>query len=165
MQNHPTLACHLLRYIVRAQCCKKKSPNRRHVKKLDLDKKLSIFSMNDLANQLKFEKFVAKRWELFNSTKPNSMTDSNNNIAITQIKSKQRQLITTDNSYPLREKLITVANSYKNHNYISTSRDRPKSAPYPRLKNSKKTSKCQVFFYSTRKSKIFRKFFFEKITY
>ena len=40
---------------------------------------------------------------------------------------------------------------------IETSRDRPKSAPYPRLKNSKKTSKCQVFFYSTRKSKIFRK--------
>ena len=46
-----------------------------------------------------------------------------------------------------------------------TSRDRPKSAPYPRLKNSKKTSKCQVFFYRSRKSKIFRKFFFEKITY
>ena len=34
-----------------------------------------------------------------------------------------------------------------------TSRDRPKLAPYPRLKNSKKTSKCQVLFYSTRKSK------------
>ena len=46
--------------------------------------------------------------------------------------------------------------------YIKTSRDRPKSAPYPRLKNSKKTSKCQVFFYSSRKSKIFRKFFFRK---
>ena len=27
-----------------------------------------------------------------------------------------------------------------------TSRDRPKSSPYPRLKNSKKTSKCQEFF-------------------
>ena len=27
--------------------------------------------------------------------------------------------------------------------YRKTSRDRPKSAPYPRLKNSKKTSKCQ----------------------
>ena len=26
-----------------------------------------------------------------------------------------------------------------------TSRERPKSAPYPRLKNSKRTSKCQVF--------------------
>ena len=38
---------------------------------------------------------------------------------------------------------------------VLTSRDRPKSAPYPRLKNSKKTSKCQVFFYSTRKSKVF----------
>ena len=46
-----------------------------------------------------------------------------------------------------------------------TSRDRPKSAPYPRLKNSKKTSKCQVLFYSTRKSKFFEKNFFEKITY
>ena len=33
-----------------------------------------------------------------------------------------------------------------------TSRHRPMSAPYPRLKNSKKTSKCQVFFYSTRES-------------
>ena len=44
-----------------------------------------------------------------------------------------------------------------------TSRDRPKSAPYPRLKNSKKTSKCQVFFYSTRKSKIFEEFFLKTI--
>ena len=42
------------------------------------------------------------------------------------------------------------------------SQDRPKSAPYPRLKNSKKTSKCQVFFYITRKSKILRKTFFRK---
>ena len=42
-----------------------------------------------------------------------------------------------------------------------TSRDRPKSAPYPRLKNSKKTSKCQVFFYSSGKSKIFRIFFWK----
>ena len=48
---------------------------------------------------------------------------------------------------------------------ILTSRDRPKSAPYPRLKNSKTTSKCQVLFYSTRKSKFFEKKFFEKITY
>ena len=45
-----------------------------------------------------------------------------------------------------------------------TSRDRPKSAPYPRLKSSKKTSKCQVFFYS-RKSKIFRNFFLLKKNY
>ena len=30
--------------------------------------------------------------------------------------------------------------------FVTTSRDRPKSAPYPRLKNSKKTSKCQVIF-------------------
>ena len=48
---------------------------------------------------------------------------------------------------------------------MTTSRDRPKSAPYPRLKNSKTTSKCQVLFYSTRKSKFFEKKFFEKITY
>ena len=39
------------------------------------------------------------------------------------------------------------------------------SAPYPRLKNSKKTPKRQVLFYSTRKSKFFEKKFFEKITY
>ena len=45
---------------------------------------------------------------------------------------------------------------------FQTSRDRPKSAPYPRLKNSKKTSKCQVFVYSSRNSKIFRIFFFWK---
>ena len=45
----------------------------------------------------------------------------------------------------------------------TTSRDRPKSAPYPRLKNSKKTSKCQVLFYSTRKSKFFEKNFSKKI--
>ena len=44
---------------------------------------------------------------------------------------------------------------------LQTSRDGPKSAPYPRLKNSKKTSKCQVFFYSSRKSKIFRNFFWK----
>ena len=44
-----------------------------------------------------------------------------------------------------------------------TSRDRPKSAPYPRLKNSKKTSKCQVLYYSTRKSKFFEKKFSKKL--
>ena len=55
---------------------------------------------------------------------------------------------------------------YENEQEVSTtSRDRPKSAPYPRFKNSKRTSKCQVFFYSTRKSKFFEKKFFEKITY
>ena len=47
--------------------------------------------------------------------------------------------------------------------YKKTSRDRPKSAPYPRLKNSKKTSKCQVLFYSTRKSKFFEKNFSKKL--
>ena len=47
----------------------------------------------------------------------------------------------------------------RKRNIRRTSRDRPKSAPYLRLKNSKRTSKCQVFFYSTRKSKIFRHFF------
>ena len=38
-----------------------------------------------------------------------------------------------------------------NHNINVTSQDRPKSAPYPRLKNSKKD--FQVSIYSTRKSK------------
>ena len=62
-------------------------------------------------------------------------------------------------------KTITAASSRttpvnsRNISFSRTSRDRPKSAPYPRLKNSKKTSKCQVFFYSSRKSKIFRIFF------
>ena len=34
-----------------------------------------------------------------------------------------------------------------------TSQDRPKSAPYPRLKNSKRTSKCQFTVLENRKSK------------
>ena len=46
-----------------------------------------------------------------------------------------------------------------------TSRDRPKSAPYPRLKNSKKTSKCQVFSITVLENrKFFEKKIFEKIT-
>ena len=40
-----------------------------------------------------------------------------------------------------------------------TSRDRPKSSPYPRLKNSKKTSKCQVFSFTVLENRIF----FEKL--
>ena len=36
---------------------------------------------------------------------------------------------------------------------ISTSRDRPKSAPYPRLKNSKRTSKCKFTVLENRKTK------------
>ena len=44
---------------------------------------------------------------------------------------------------------------------VSTSRDRPKSAPYPRLKNSKKSSKCQVFSFTVLENQKF----FEKITY
>ena len=40
--------------------------------------------------------------------------------------------------------------------YRRTSRDRPKSAPYLRLKNGKRTSKCQVFS-STAPEKIFEK--------
>ena len=43
--------------------------------------------------------------------------------------------------------------------YTITSRDRPKSAPYPRLKNSKKTSKCQIFSFTVLEN---RKFY-EKI--
>ena len=58
---------------------------------------------------------------------------------------------------------LLVSSGFVGYGKKVTSRDRPKSAPYPRLKNSKKTSKCQVFFYSTRKSKIFRKFFLKKL--
>ena len=36
---------------------------------------------------------------------------------------------------------------------VGTSRDRPKSAPYPRLKNSKRTSKCQFTVLENRKAK------------
>ena len=45
-------------------------------------------------------------------------------------------------------------------NIRQTSRDRPKSVPYPRLKNSKKTSKCQVFSFTVlenRKNYILKK--------
>ena len=52
---------------------------------------------------------------------------------------------------------------YKGHYVELTSRERHQSAPYPRLKNSQKTFKCQVFFYSTRRSKIFRNFFLKKL--
>ena len=44
---------------------------------------------------------------------------------------------------------------------ILTSRDRLKSAPYPRLKNSKKTSKCQVFSFTVLEN---RKIFEKKIS-
>ena len=43
--------------------------------------------------------------------------------------------------------------------FVKTSRDRPKSAPHPRLKNSKKTSKCQVFSFTVLEN---RKFFEKK---
>ena len=36
---------------------------------------------------------------------------------------------------------------------LKTSRDRPKSEPYPRLKNSKRTSKCQFTVLENRKTK------------
>ena len=38
---------------------------------------------------------------------------------------------------------------------MATSRDRPKSAPYSRLKNSKKTSKCQVFSFTVFENQTF----------
>ena len=38
----------------------------------------------------------------------------------------------------------------------------PKTAPYLRLKNSKKTSKCQVFSFTVLKIKFFEKKFLEK---
>ena len=47
---------------------------------------------------------------------------------------------------------------------MKTSRDRPKSAPYPRLKNSKKTSKCQVFSFTVLENrKICEKNFSKKL--
>ena len=47
-------------------------------------------------------------------------------------------------------KNCTLPNNF--HYKVSTSRDRPKSAPYLRLKNSKRTSTCQsILFYSTKK--------------
>ena len=50
--------------------------------------------------------------------------------------------------------------------HVQTSRERPKSAPYLRLKNSKKTSKCQVFSFTVLENrKFYEKKIFEKITY
>ena len=43
----------------------------------------------------------------------------------------------------------------RDENRKATSRDRPKLAPYPRLKNSKKTSKCQVFFFTVLENRNF----------
>ena len=43
--------------------------------------------------------------------------------------------------------------SYCLRNLFKTSRDRPKLAPYPRLKNSKRTSKCQFTVLENRKTK------------
>ena len=45
-----------------------------------------------------------------------------------------------------------------------TRRDRPKSAPLPRLKNSKKTSKCQVFSFTVLENrKLYEKKFSKKL--
>ena len=63
----------------------------------------------------------------------------------------------------LRRSIYRVFRIRFNAKLFKTSRDRPKSAPYPRLKNSKNTSKCRVFVYSSRKSKIFRNFFLKKL--
>ena len=50
------------------------------------------------------------------------------------------------------------------HCWYLTSRDRPKSAPYPRLKNSKKTSKCQVFSFTVLENqKFYEKNFSKKL--
>ena len=59
------------------------------------------------------------------------------------------------------KKAMGVALVYWKLKEEGTSRDRPKSAPYPRLKNSKKTSKCRVFSFTVLENQIF----FEKITY
>ena len=47
----------------------------------------------------------------------------------------------------------TKETGYENYCYVKTSRDRPKSAPYPRLKISKKTSTCQFTVLKKRKTK------------
>ena len=57
-------------------------------------------------------------------------------------------------THPL--KFFAAKPPQKNRIFPVTSRDRPKLAPYPRLKNSKRTSKFQsILFYSTKN-------FFEK---
>ena len=48
-----------------------------------------------------------------------------------------------------KEKLLLLEKSLE----LITSRDQPKSAPYPRLKNSKRTSKSQFTVLENRKSK------------
>ena len=72
-----------------------------------------------------------------------------------ELDEKQMQLFTNSWSWYLVDNVLisvlcwsnlTVSDVYPLcFSLISTSRDRPKSAPYPRLKNTKKTSKCQVF--------------------
>ena len=56
---------------------------------------------------------------------------------------------------------IVLASQLRNsrhwQGYKRTSRDRPKSAPYPRLKNSKKTSKCQLFSFTVLENRNFFK--------
>ena len=60
---------------------------------------------------------------------------------------------------------LTAVDDHKTAGLQKTSRDRPKSAPYLRLKNSKKTSKCQVFSFTVLENrKFYEKKFFEKIT-
>ena len=56
-------------------------------------------------------------------------------------------------------KLPLVAQGTERKRTERKSRDRPKSAPYPRLKNSKKTSKCQEFSFTVLEN---RKFFGKK---
>ena len=48
---------------------------------------------------------------------------------------------------------------------VKTSRDRPKSAPYPRFKNSKKTSQCQVFSFTVLENRNNFGKFSKEITY
>ena len=48
------------------------------------------------------------------------------------------------------------------HGKFKTSRDRPKSAPYPRLQNSKKTSKCQVFSFTVLENRSTKKLHTQK---
>ena len=64
------------------------------------------------------------------------------------------ELVDNDDILPAIDEILkTLAPNKEFGDEIKTSRDRPKSAPHPRLKNSKRTSNCQftVLFKVTEK--------------
>ena len=72
------------------------------------------------------------------------------------VRGRRRQRTTTTVSVPCQTRSSSTAltSCHTKHNrHEKTSRDRPKSAPYLRLKNRKRTSKCpSILFYSTQKN-------------